>query len=48
MSGDHSKLWPIEKVVTIGLLGVTPAALLTPNLFLDDTLAILSVVHFHW
>lgn len=48
MSSDHSKLWPIEKIVTIGLLGVTPAALISPNLFLDDAFAILTVVHFHW
>lgn len=48
MSSDHSKLWPIEKVVTLGLLGLTPAAFMSPNFFFDDTLAILSVVHFHW
>lgn len=48
MSSDHSKLWPIEKVITLGLLGLTPAALISPNFFFDDTLAILSVVHFHW
>lgn len=48
MSADHSKMWPVEKIVTLGLLGVAPAALLNPNIVLDDALAILSVAHFHW
>lgn len=48
MSADHSKLWPVEKIVTLGLLGLTPAAIISPNFFLDDTLAILTVAHFHW
>ncbi|CAH1162757.1 unnamed protein product [Phaedon cochleariae] len=48
MSGDHSKLWPIEKAVSVILLGVVPATFLTPNVVLDDMFAVLTVVHFHW
>ncbi|XP_023026108.1 succinate dehydrogenase, subunit D [Leptinotarsa decemlineata] len=48
MSADHSKLWGIEKAVSIALLGVVPATFLTPNIILDDLFAILTVVHFHW
>ncbi|KAJ8958073.1 hypothetical protein NQ317_004496 [Molorchus minor] len=48
MSGDHSKLWPIEKAVSIALLGVVPATLLFSNLVLDNIFALLVVAHFHW
>nr|CAH7722152.1 unnamed protein product [Callosobruchus chinensis] len=48
MSGDHSKLWPIEKAVSILLLGVVPATFISPNCILDDMFAILVVSHFHW
>lgn len=48
MSGDHSKLWPIEKAVSIALLGLVPATFLTPNVVLDNLLAVAAVAHFHW
>ncbi|XP_018573422.1 succinate dehydrogenase [ubiquinone] cytochrome b small subunit, mitochondrial [Anoplophora glabripennis] len=48
MSGDHSKLWPIEKAVSIALLGLVPATFLTPNIVLDNLLAVAVVAHFHW
>lgn len=48
MSSDHSIFWTIERIVSIGLLGVTPAFLISPNLFLDDIFAILKVLVFHW
>lgn len=47
-SGDHSKLWPIEKLVTLGLIGVAPAAIINPSLVLDDALSVLLVTHMHW
>ncbi|CAH0550752.1 unnamed protein product [Brassicogethes aeneus] len=48
MSGDHSKLWPIEKGVAIALLGVVPATFLMPNVILDDVFAVMVVMHAHW
>ncbi|CAH2000587.1 unnamed protein product [Acanthoscelides obtectus] len=48
MSGDHSKLWPIEKAVSVLLLGVVPATFISPNCILDDIFAVLVVTHFHW
>lgn len=50
MSADHSKLWPIEKLVTLGLIGVVPATFIaaSPNVILDDAFAILTVLHMHW
>ncbi|KAJ8924299.1 hypothetical protein NQ315_007092 [Exocentrus adspersus] len=48
MSADHSKLWPIEKAVSIALLGLVPASIITPNPILDNLLAVAVVAHFHW
>jgi len=48
MSADHSKLWPIEKFVSILLLGVVPATFICPNKILDNLLAVAVVMHFHW
>ncbi|XP_056633028.1 succinate dehydrogenase [ubiquinone] cytochrome b small subunit, mitochondrial [Diorhabda carinulata] len=48
MSADHSKLWPIERALSIALIGITPWAILSPSRGLDDVLAISTVIHFHW
>ncbi|KAJ8936609.1 hypothetical protein NQ314_012224 [Rhamnusium bicolor] len=48
MSGDHSKMWTIEKIVSLSLLGVVPATFLVPNTILDNVFAVLVVAHFHW
>ncbi|XP_050500224.1 succinate dehydrogenase [ubiquinone] cytochrome b small subunit, mitochondrial [Diabrotica virgifera virgifera] len=48
MSADHSKLWPIERAVSIALLGITPLVFISPNTALNDIFAIATVAHFHW
>lgn len=45
---DHSKLWTAEKVVSLVILGVLPAAILVPCRPLDTILAISLVMHSHW
>ncbi|XP_019881360.1 succinate dehydrogenase [ubiquinone] cytochrome b small subunit, mitochondrial [Aethina tumida] len=48
MSADHSKLWPIEKAVTLVLLGVVPITFFSPNIVTDDIFAIATILHTHW
>lgn len=48
MSGDHGKLWTVERGVSVALLGMVPIALLAHNTLLDDVLAASVVIHFHW
>jgi len=48
MSADHSKLWPIEKVLAAALAGIVPAMVMAPNAVLDNAFALISVVHMHW
>jgi len=47
-SHDHSKLWVVEKAVSVGLLAVIPAAFLTQCSVLDYLLAVSLVAHCHW
>ncbi|CAG2180385.1 unnamed protein product [Oppiella nova] len=47
-SHNHSKLWSLERYVSLGLLGVIPAALAVPNPALDYLLALSLVIHVHW
>ena len=48
MSGDHSRLWPIEKALSVSLLVLVPAAIASPHFILDNLLAVAAVAHFHW
>lgn len=45
---DHSKIWLLEKAVSVGLLAVIPLALVYPNPVLDYVLALSLIVHIHW
>ncbi|XP_071957711.1 succinate dehydrogenase [ubiquinone] cytochrome b small subunit A, mitochondrial-like isoform X2 [Antedon mediterranea] len=45
MSSTH---WKAERVISVGLLAVIPAALAFPNPALDYTLAASLVLHAHW
>lgn len=46
--GNHTNLWTAERVVSLALLGVLPAAILVPCRPLDTLLAISLVMHSHW
>ncbi|XP_050305965.1 succinate dehydrogenase [ubiquinone] cytochrome b small subunit, mitochondrial [Anthonomus grandis grandis] len=48
MSMDHGKLWTIEKIVSVLLLGIVPATFFTPHKIYDHLFAVLTVLHFHW
>ncbi|XP_060535708.1 succinate dehydrogenase [ubiquinone] cytochrome b small subunit, mitochondrial [Cylas formicarius] len=48
MSADHSKLWPIEKAVSVLLIGIAPATFICPNPIFDNLFALTTVIHFHW
>ena len=45
---DHSKLWVLEKAVSVGLLAVIPASFACQSTFLDYALALSLVAHIHW
>ena len=47
-SHNHGKLWVFEKVVTIGMIGVIPAAFMYQSSILDYLLALSLVAHCHW
>jgi succinate dehydrogenase (ubiquinone) membrane anchor subunit len=47
-SGDHSKLWGIERMVSAGLLALIPASLALPIPGADYALALALVAHVHW
>ncbi|XP_037072927.1 succinate dehydrogenase [ubiquinone] cytochrome b small subunit, mitochondrial-like isoform X2 [Pollicipes pollicipes] len=45
---DHVKHWNAERLLSVGLLGVVPAAFIFPSPALDYALALSVVVHSHW
>jgi hypothetical protein len=48
MSGDHSKMWPVEKALSLSLIFLIPAAIAMPNPIFDNLAAVAAVIHFHW
>ncbi|XP_057668364.1 succinate dehydrogenase [ubiquinone] cytochrome b small subunit, mitochondrial-like [Diorhabda carinulata] len=48
MSSNHAKLWPLEKIVNLLLLGVIPATFIAPNIVLNDLFAGLTCLHMNW
>lgn len=44
----HDKLWKAERYLSVGLLGVLPAAALFPAPIMDHAVALSLVVHCHW
>jgi len=46
---NHAKIWSLERYLSIGLLGLIPAAFVLPaNPALDYLLALSLVSHIHW
>jgi succinate dehydrogenase (ubiquinone) membrane anchor subunit len=41
-------LWQAERVLSVGLLGLVPAALLVPTQATDYLVSLAIVMHFHW
>ncbi|XP_059477226.1 succinate dehydrogenase [ubiquinone] cytochrome b small subunit, mitochondrial [Neocloeon triangulifer] len=46
--GDHVALWTAERVLSVGLLGIIPAAFIVPSATMDYLLAVSLVMHSHW
>ncbi|XP_076754498.1 succinate dehydrogenase, subunit D [Xylocopa sonorina] len=47
-TGDHVRLWVLEKIASAALPIVIPAALMTENAILDGLMSVLVVIHTHW
>lgn len=47
-SHAHDRLWKAERYLSVGLLGVLPAAALISNPMMDHAVALSLVVHVHW
>uniref|UniRef100_S4P5H2 Succinate dehydrogenase [ubiquinone] cytochrome b small subunit n=1 Tax=Pararge aegeria TaxID=116150 RepID=S4P5H2_9NEOP len=47
-TGDHSKLWVVERVASAVLIPLIPLALIAPSKILDSALAIIMVAHSFW
>uniref|UniRef100_A0A0A1XHK1 Succinate dehydrogenase [ubiquinone] cytochrome b small subunit n=1 Tax=Zeugodacus cucurbitae TaxID=28588 RepID=A0A0A1XHK1_ZEUCU len=46
--GNHVPLWTAERLISLALLGVVPAAFIYPSQTLDALLAVSVVLHSHW
>lgn len=44
----HTKLWKAERYLSLGLLGILPAASVIPHPSMDYAVALSLVVHVHW
>ncbi|THK32896.1 succinate dehydrogenase [ubiquinone] cytochrome b small subunit, mitochondrial [Diachasma alloeum] len=47
-TGDHVKLWQMERVVAAAFIVLLPGVLLVQNVILDGAFAALLVMHAHW
>ncbi|EDW24678.1 GL24273 [Drosophila persimilis] len=45
---SHTAMWTLERLVSVGLLAIIPAAFIAPSQILDALLAISVVIHAHW
>lgn len=44
----HDRLWKAERYLSVGLLGILPAAAMYPSLAMDHAVALSLIVHVHW
>ncbi|XP_063982174.1 succinate dehydrogenase [ubiquinone] cytochrome b small subunit, mitochondrial [Diachasmimorpha longicaudata] len=47
-TGDHVKLWQMERVVAAAFIVLLPGVLMVQNIILDGLFAALLVMHAHW
>ena len=47
-TGDHVRVWVMEKLVSVALPIVIPAALICESKILDGAMSLLVVMHTHW
>ncbi|CAK9831321.1 Succinate dehydrogenase [ubiquinone] cytochrome b small subunit, mitochondrial [Anthophora retusa] len=48
VSGDHVRLWLLERIISTALPILIPSALITENSILDGIMSVLVVMHAHW
>ncbi|KAF2900376.1 hypothetical protein ILUMI_05799 [Ignelater luminosus] len=46
--GDHRMKWTIERLISVGLIGLLPLTIATPNPILDNVTAVAVTLHIHW
>ncbi|CAL7951433.1 unnamed protein product [Xylocopa violacea] len=47
-TGDHVRLWVLEKITSAALPIIIPVALMTENAILDGIMSVLVIMHTHW
>ncbi|KAK0086452.1 hypothetical protein PV325_003166 [Microctonus aethiopoides] len=47
-TGDHVRLWQIERIVSAAFIVLLPACVLLNNAVVDVAFSILTVMHAHW
>ncbi|KOC67599.1 Putative succinate dehydrogenase [ubiquinone] cytochrome b small subunit, mitochondrial [Habropoda laboriosa] len=47
-TGDHVRLWVIERIAAAALPIIIPAALISESVILDGIMSVLVVMHSHW
>jgi len=45
---NYAIIWKTERIISIGLMGLFPAAILYPSPTLDTLLAISTSLHVYW
>jgi len=45
---NYASVWKFERIISIGLMGLFPAAVLYPSPILDTLLAISTSIHVYW
>uniref|UniRef100_A0A0A9WVI8 Succinate dehydrogenase [ubiquinone] cytochrome b small subunit n=1 Tax=Lygus hesperus TaxID=30085 RepID=A0A0A9WVI8_LYGHE len=45
---DHSKIWTLERLLSIALMPVVPLGIMYPNILLDLIMSVAIVMHVHW
>lgn len=48
VAGNAGRHWAVERVVAVGLLGLVPAAVVSPSVVVNYSLAVLVPLHGHW
>ena len=48
VASDHTRLWTLERGVSLALAGIIPAAFIFPSPIMDNLLAFSVTLHAHW
>ncbi|BES98720.1 succinate dehydrogenase [Nesidiocoris tenuis] len=45
---DHSKIWTLERLLSIALMPIVPLGVLYPNILFDLLISVATTMHVHW